>query len=182
MIKKTLLCGVLALTGFSSINTYATNHALVVKKAVSDAGITATIKALYAKSSVVKMHDISVSTSNKVVTLQGEVATDSQYERAVALAESIHGVNTVDAKQLTVKESKAPLADTYITAKVKGRFLKEKLFGSKTIAYWPVKVETKDSVVYLTGAVKTAAQRANLVKLAQSIDGVNRVDSAIKLR
>ena len=182
MIKQTILCGVLAFTSITSISSFATGHNLIVKKAVSDAGITATIKALYAKSAVVKMHDISVATNNKVVSLKGEVATDTQYERAIALAESIEGVKAVNADRLTVKESKAPLADTYLTAKVKGRFLKEKLFGSKTIAYWPVKVQTKDSIVYLTGKVNTASQRTNLIRLAQSVEGVQKVDSAIRLK
>jgi hyperosmotically inducible protein len=110
----------------------------------------------------------------------GEVNTDLQYEEAVSLAQSIDGVTDVNADKLQVKASKAPMDDTYITAK--GIILKEKLFGSKSVEYWPVKIETKDGVVYLSGVVDTDDNRTNIVTLIEGINGVKSVKSAITVK
>ena len=99
--------------------------------------------------------------------------------RAITLAESVDGVRAVNADNLKVKSSSAPLTDAYTTAKVKGAFLKTKLFGSQDIEYWPVKVETKDRVVYLSGSVDTPSERTNLINLTQKVRGVKLVNSSI---
>ncbi len=144
MFKKTLLCGALAFTSILplTVNAAAT-HSSTAKDALRDTAITAKIKNLYIQAPAIKMLAISASTNNQQVILKGQVATDNQYEQAVMLAHSVDGVGYVDTQDLTVKESKAPLTDTYLTSKVKGQFLKEKLFGKKSIEYWPMKVETK---------------------------------------
>lgn len=153
-----------------------------VEAAAIDSVITAEIKALYAKSSLVRATDVQVTTINQNVVLSGEVKTKSQYERAITLADSVSGVQTINAENLSLKASKAPLIDSYTTAKVKSSFLKEKLFGSKAIEFWPVKVETKDSIVYLTGKVSSNKERINLIRLAQAVSGVRDVRSAITVR
>ena len=114
--------------------------------------------------------------------LSGQVKTKSQYERAITLADSVANVEAINADNLSVKASNAPLKDSYTTAKVKSSFLKEKLFGAKDIEFWPVKVETKDSVVYLTGKVSSNKERNNLIHLAQAVSGVSEVKSSIKIK
>ena len=183
MFKKTVLCGVLAFSAMSPWVVNAdTETTSAVKSELSDAAITAKVKALYVRSALIKTLNISVVTTNHTVALSGNVITDLQYEAAVSLAESIDGVTDVNADKLIVKASEAPLADTYITAKAKGTILKEKLFGSKSVEYWPVKIETKDGVVYLTGAVDTDDQRANIVTLIEGINGVKSVKSTITVK
>lgn len=182
MIKKTLLYGALAFNVLTPLTVVAATQSVSAKEAVIDSAITAQVKALYLKSPLVKSADISVMTVNQVVVLTGTVATDIQYERAITLAESVNNVNEVNVEHLDVKKSIAPISDTLITAKVKGVFLKEKLFGKKSIEYWPVVVETKDSVVYLTGKVSTATERKNLINLAQKVNGVKSVNSSITLK
>ncbi|STX28339.1 osmotically inducible protein Y [Legionella beliardensis] len=147
--------------------------------AISDTEITNQIKALYQKSPLVNEQNITISTANQQVVLRGKVDTDMEYERAISLAESVAGVNDVNADNLLVKDSKSPLADTFITAKVKGAIMKEKLFGDKDVEYWPVSVETKNSVVYLAGNVDTNEQRTNIVNLVEKVKGVKSVKSSL---
>lgn len=179
MYKKTLLCAALAFTTISTLPVYAHSVGVTAENAVADTVITTKIKALYVKSPLANASKIKVTSINQNVVLSGHLKTNSQYERAITLADSVQGVKAINADNLLVKTSDAPLTDAYTTAKVKGKFLKEKLFGSKAIEYWPVKVETKDSVVYLTGKVKTAQERSNIVHLAKNVTGVKSVKSAV---
>lgn len=183
MLKQTVLCGVLA---FSAMGSAVVNVERVtmsgVKHELSDAAITAKIKALYVMSPLIKTFSISFITTNHNFALKGSVATDLQYEEAISLAQSVHGVADVNVDNLKVTESKAPLADTYITAKAKGTILREKLFGSKSVEFWPVSMETKDGVVYLSGVVDTDEQRANIVMLIEDIHGVQSVHSTMTVK
>lgn len=183
MLKKSLLCGALALLSISPVMANnAENTVEKVKTSMSDTAITAKIKAMYLKAPLLKSTSISVTTNNGEVILVGKVETDSEYERAVTLAESVDGVAKVDADKLKVKASKSPINDTYLTAKVKGVFLKEKIFGDKEVEVWPVKVETKDGVVELSGEVDSDAIEKNLVQLAKGVSGVKSVKSALTVK
>jgi hyperosmotically inducible protein len=182
MLKKTVLCGVLAMITLSPLVVHADASTTAVKKEVADTVTTTKIKALYLVSPLIKTLAITVVTVNHDVILTGTVDTDMQYEEAVSLAQSVDGVTDVNADALMVKASQAPLADTYITAKAKGTIMKEKLFGSKSVEYWPVTIETKDGVVYLAGQVKTDAQCANIIKLVEGISGVKSVKSVITVK
>ena len=183
MLKKTVLCGVLAFTSISPLLVNAaTTTTTTIKHGLTDTAITTKIKALYVLSPEIKSLSISVVTTNHEVALTGTVETDLQYEKAISLAQSVEGVNNVNADKLFVSESKAPLADTYITAKAKGTIMKESLFGKKSVEYWPVNIETKDGVVYLSGTVDTNEQSENIVKLVTGIDGVKSVNSTINVK
>lgn len=179
MLKKTMTYIVLALLALHSTVSMARekSHA-----PVSDTAITAKVKMLYAKSPEVKGSNISVTTVNHTVLLSGKVHTDEEYDRAVSLASSVSGVNEVDASKLAVTASKSPVSDTYITAKVKGALLKEKLFGDKDVEYWPVKVETKNGIVYLTGKVDTTIQKDNAAAIIKRVKGVKRVESTVTVK
>ena len=113
------------------------------------------------------------------VVLIGNLDTDDQADKVVSIANSTEGVKDVNTDQLLVKNSNKPLSDTYITAKVKGLFTKEKLLGNKDVAVTSISVETKNGTVYLTGKVDNSQQAKNAIKLAQSVKGVKNVDSKI---
>ncbi|STX50805.1 osmotically inducible protein Y [Legionella busanensis] len=149
------------------------------QSAVNDTAIVDQVKALYQKNSLLKDKNIKIIATNHRVMLSGKVDTDMEYEQAISLAESVQGVADVDADNLLVKDSKSPLADTFITAKVKGNLMKEKLFGEKDIAYWPVNVETKNGVVYLAGNVDSNEQRNNIENLVKRVSGVKSVKSSL---
>ncbi|WP_419419681.1 BON domain-containing protein [Legionella sp. D16C41] len=184
MFKQSLLCGVFALTTISplAVEAAVSHHENATQNVITDTAITAKIKALYTKSSLVPVSKISVKTTNQQVILAGKVESDMQYERAIALAESVDGVRQVNTEQLSVVNSKAPLSDTMLTAKVKGAILKEKLFGKKAVEYWPIKVETKNRVVYLTGEVANDRERVNITNLAKNVRGIRAVRSAIVVK
>lgn len=183
-LNKTIIGTTLVLTATLNLipNLALATQPTSVKAVAKDALITSKIKALYANSSLVKASDIQVTTVNRNVILMGQVKTPSQYERAITLADLVPEVQSINADNLNVKASNAPLKDSYTTAKVKSTFLKEKLFGSKDIEVWPVKVETKDSVVYLTGKVSTPKERKNLIHLAKGVSGVSAVKSSIVIQ
>lgn len=61
----------------------------------TDAGITTSVKTKLAVDDMVKAYQVDVDTSNKVVTLSGEVETAAQKEHAVMIARNTEGVRDV---------------------------------------------------------------------------------------
>lgn len=86
----------------------------------------------------------------------------------------------VNIENLGVKESKQSLADTLITGKIKGLFLREKLFSRNEIASGN-RVETKNGIVHLTGKASSKEVMKNAIELAQSVQGVKKVESHLFL-
>lgn len=74
---------------------------------VDDTWITTKVKSDFAADKAVKATDISVSTSDGVVTLTGTVATAKEKSHAESLAKKIKGVKSVDASGLTVSATAA---------------------------------------------------------------------------
>ncbi|MGD9945709.1 MAG: BON domain-containing protein [Burkholderiaceae bacterium] len=69
---------------------------------VSDASITAKVKAALIGDETTKARQINVDTSRGVVKLTGSVDTQAAADRAVQIAQATEGVNSVQ-NQLTVK-------------------------------------------------------------------------------
>lgn len=69
---------------------------------VADSWITTKVKSEFAASRQVKGTDISVSTTDGMVTLTGTVATAKEKNKAVRIAHKVKGVKSVDASGLTV--------------------------------------------------------------------------------
>jgi hypothetical protein len=61
----------------------------------TDAGITTAVKSKMAADDTVKAYQVDVDTSNKVVTLSGDVETMAQKEHAVTIARNTDGVRDV---------------------------------------------------------------------------------------
>ena len=61
----------------------------------TDAGITTSVKSKLAADDTVKAYQVDVDTSNKVVTLRGDVETAAQKEHAVMIARNTEGVRDV---------------------------------------------------------------------------------------
>lgn len=163
---------------FSS-SLYAGTHDTT---STSDATITKTVKKDFAQDKLLNPFDITVSTQNGVVNLSGSLDTDLQYKQAVTLAESTQGVEDVNADNLTVKDSKSPLADTYITAKIEGLLLQKSTLSKQDVKFMDVNVETTNGVVYLSGDVDNKDQIDNIISIAQSVDGVKSVKSDLKVK
>ncbi len=70
---------------------------------VTDSWITTKVKADLLVTEETKGLDINVSTQNGVVTLAGRLDSQTQVDKAAAIARAIKGVKSVDATTLTVK-------------------------------------------------------------------------------
>ncbi len=147
---------------------------------VSDGDILKSIKSQISNNPVTSSAHVTVDSQAGNVILTGIVTTDHEADALVEMAQSTPGVIDVNTDNLKVKESKQPFADTVVTAKIKGLFLREKLFSDKDIASTTVKVETKNGVVYLTGSANSAQAVENAVQISRSVKGVTKVVSHIK--
>lgn len=176
MITKKISAFIVAFTlACSSLSAFANSTT------VDDAAVTVKVKSALLADKVVSGLDISVETNHGVVALQGKVKTESEANTAIEIAASTTGVVDVDASKLTVNASEHPVVDSMITAKVKGVYLREKLFGDKSTAVTQIHVETKDGIVYLTGKANSATQAKNAEELAKSVTGVKEVKANVKV-
>jgi hyperosmotically inducible protein len=73
----------------------------------ADAWITTKVKSELGTTKGVKATDISVTTSDGVVSLSGTVATGKEKMRAERVAKRVKGVKSVDASGLTVSATTA---------------------------------------------------------------------------
>jgi hyperosmotically inducible protein len=72
-------------------------------QAVTDSWMTTTLKAKFFNETLLKGSDITVDTTDHVITLKGTVASDAAKARAVALARGTEGVTHV-VNHLVVRE------------------------------------------------------------------------------
>jgi hyperosmotically inducible periplasmic protein len=72
---------------------------------VDDTWITTKVKSKFAAAKGVKASDISVSTTDGVVTLTGTATSAKEKTRAEHLTKQVKGVKSVDASGLTVSSS-----------------------------------------------------------------------------
>ncbi|MGH8112216.1 MAG: BON domain-containing protein [Rhodanobacteraceae bacterium] len=80
------------------------DHSSDAGQAASDAWITTKVKSELATTKGVKSRDVTVRTTNGVVTLTGVLATRTDVRKAVAAAKSVKGVKDVDASGLKAKD------------------------------------------------------------------------------
>jgi osmotically-inducible protein OsmY len=129
-----------------------------------------------------------VATSNGIVTLTGNVDSEEAKIRALRLARSTKGVvSVVDmiAARTASGGGDAPhpsrtlgetLDDAGITMSVKSRLLDDsQVKGLK------IDVDTRESVVFLTGTVGSDAQRQKAIQLAKDTRGVRDVQANLTI-
>jgi hyperosmotically inducible protein len=73
-------------------------------KPMSDTWITTKVKSELATTEGVNSTDVGVTTINGVVTLTGVLQSDIAVKKAVAAAQSVKGVKSVDSSGLKSKE------------------------------------------------------------------------------
>lgn len=115
--------------------------------------------------------NISVVFFNHIVLLTGEVHTDVQRQHAAKLAKQLEGTKkVVNELALSGKTNLASrVNDTYITGKVKAKFISTKNLPSSSI-----KIVTERGQVYLLGLV-TQAEAEVAVNIAKSVRGVTHI-------
>lgn len=160
-----------------TVQTVAAN----AKSTVSDSVITGKIKSKIAVDPTLSIFKVKVYTQRGIVYLTARLNSETEADALIELAQATDGVKDVNTGHLLVNGSTKPLADTSITAKIKGLFIRGKLMG-REIAPIGVHVETNNGVVYLSGTVDNQEQADNAVQLAKSVNGVKKVLSRIEVQ
>lgn len=148
---------------------------------LSDSAITSTVKAKITTDNSLSGTAINVATNNGIVSLSGNVGSDTQASIAIELAQSSPGVKDVETINLSVNGNNQPISDIIITAKIKGMFIQQKLFTDKDIASMSIKIETNNGIVSLSGTADNQTQVNNAIKIAESISGVKKVKSTVQI-
>lgn len=147
---------------------------------VDDTVITTLVKAGLADSMDVKSFDFKVETRKGEVLLSGFVDNQSQIDRAVAVAQAVAGVTSVDNK-VSLKGGSTTVGtkidDGIITTRVKAALLADASVSSADIA-----VVTRNGEVQLSGFVNNPGQIDRAMALAKGTEGVASVTNETKLK
>lgn len=146
-----------------------------VKEGVKDAGITAQIKEKHAVDAFMNIFKVKVSTSNGIVSLEGEANTLHHYERLISLAYSIPDVKEVDTRKLKIRSIKNLEQNLRLSGKIKGLLLKKKFLNDKELR--TLVIEADGGHVYVAGYVSSTLikRRSELVAFIRALDGVKEV-------
>lgn len=158
---------------------FLTLNAFAGSVVIDDDEIVKSIQNRIASDPQVSSVHIVLSSLEGDVVLSGTVDTGQQATALVEIAQSTPGVTDVITSDLKIKDSEQPFTDAFITAKVKGLFLRDKLFTTKDISVMSVKVETKNGIVHLSGITNSRAELQNAIKIAQAVKGVKKIKSYV---
>jgi hyperosmotically inducible protein len=139
--------------------------------AIADTATTAKVKVKLMNEENLKKSEIGVTTTNGVVTLDGQASSSKAKALAETEAKSIHGVRSVDNELST--PSGTVMSDSWITTKVKSEILSKSL--SKGFA---VSVDTLHGMVTLKGALPNRDAIENVTVTAENVSGVKGVDTS----
>jgi hyperosmotically inducible protein len=170
----------------SGDDTIPQPHSDSVSATLTDTVITTRVKAKLMGSDSLKKSDISVTTTNGVVTLDGSVSNSNAKTVAEAATKSVDGVKSVDNNLKTPASSKASArtheavtktervaSDSWITTKVKSGILADSVSKG-----FDVSVETIHGVVVLKGALSNQDAVDHVKDIAEKVKGVKSVDTS----
>ena len=153
----------------------------------TDATITGMIKTKLAADGRVKASEINVDTANGIVTLTGNVDGQEAKDAAQRLARDTNGVREVK-DMISVRSGSASgeapdpsrtvgerVDDAGITMRVKARLLDDPMVKGLQID-----VDTRDTVVFLTGSVGSEAERKQAIDIARTTEGVTNVEANLR--
>ncbi len=115
--------------------------------------------------------NINVTSFNRIVLLTGEAPTEAMKEEAGRLVRSVENVRNI-INEVTIGEKSSLTSrskDTFITSKVKSRFLTSGEFQINHI-----KIVTEKGTVFLLGLVKRE-EADNATAIASATSGVTKV-------
>jgi osmotically-inducible protein OsmY len=159
----------------------------------SDARIATAIQSKYFLDDRIKGRHINVTSSSGVVTLNGEVADETERAQALLLARTTDGVTRVE-DGLTVAAAAAPDATPSSAAaapaagpvapggdETLSTRVQSQLSADARIKGAPIEVTAKNGVVLLQGTVGSAAVKQRALALARGTDGVTQVVDRIRV-
>lgn len=149
-------------------------------KAVSD-----NVRAAFALSKRLSAYSIEVTTSNGVVTLNGQVPTEIDKELAGNVARDVPEVQSVEnllQVQPGLKPSEASVREGVRMSDLEIRAnLNEKLLGSEALKGQNLQVGVENRIVTLNGQVENQMQKAGAEQLARSLGNVVDVVNNLKV-
>jgi hyperosmotically inducible protein len=160
-------------------------HSDSMGAAISDSDITVKVKLKLADIKDLRKSDISVTTTNGVVTLNGTATSADAKSAAEAAAMSVAGVKSVDDELTTpssgplmadaksaANTTKHEVSDSWITTKVKSELLADSVTKG-----FDVKVVTTGGVVVLRGKLANHDAIDHVKDVVEKVDGVKSVDT-----
>ncbi len=162
-----------------------TAHSDGLVATLDDTAITAKVKSKLMGEHALKNSDISVTTTNGVVTLTGTVTNYNAKSLAESDAKMIQGVKSVDNSLTTLSSSKTAaktkkavantgrvMSDSWITTKVKSEILADSVSKGFDVA-----VTTVHGVVVLKGTLANRDAVLHVKDIAAKVQGVKSVDT-----
>ncbi len=159
-------------------------HSDSMGAAMADTAITTRVKAHLLGKRMLRNSDVDVTTTNGVVTLNGTASGPKAMAYAVATAQAIEGVKSVDNNLVVASRGKTStkvheaadetahaISDSWITTKLKSELLADSI--GKGV---DVNVETTHGVVVLKGALPDQAAIDHVKEMAEKVSGVKSVD------
>ncbi len=162
-------------------------HSDSVGSAITDTAITAKVKSQFMGDNRLKNSDISVTTTNGVVTLTGSASGSDAKSTAEKLASGVDGVKSVDDDLQTssststvgtkmekaAHKTKRVASDSWITTKVKSEIMADSVSKG-----FDVSVTTTHGVVVLTGTLASQDAIDHVKVLTEKVKGVKSVDTS----
>jgi osmotically-inducible protein OsmY len=142
-----------------------------------DIDIANSVRSLFEADPIINSGNIEISSVNQNLKLKGITSSKAQYDEAVAVANSLAGIKSIDASSLKIKKSKNYLNDAYITGKIKGKLITDKVVLVNQPNPFYINVETVNGNVYLTGVVEDTKQAVKAISTSYDTKGVSSVTS-----
>ena len=148
-----------------------------VGEEIDDATITTKIEAKMTEDPSVSAFNVDADTNEGVVRLSGTVETAAAKAEAEKLARNTEGVKRViNEIKIGERDMGDRMSDTEITTKIKA-----KITGDGDLSPFNINVDTKDGVVTLRGAVKSAHSKAEAERIAKDTTGVKSVHNMLEV-
>ncbi|MBA3537188.1 MAG: BON domain-containing protein [Tatlockia sp.] len=160
---------------------YADNNLQEIEQNISDSVITTKITAKLTQNPDLNLLQLSISTTNGIVTLKGHVKNNQAFVDTLKVAKFTEGVKAVNANDLVIKQVNTALADAYITAKVEAAVLVAKVFDDESIPLVGINASTSNGTVTLSGAVREDKSIEAIIKRVNAIRGVKKIVSNLQV-
>lgn len=138
---------------------------------------------LLLNSAIASADEVTVKTSDGTVYISGNVASDNQAVLLDQVVNAIPEATDSNIENLNIGQTKHPIPDEMLTAKINGGFMRAALFGTDAnFDNITIKVETNDGVVTLSGTAESEQQLQNAIAIANLVAGVKKVESQVTVR
>lgn len=165
--------------------------------ASDDARMTTSIQSKYFMDDRIKSRHINVSANAGVVTLNGEIADDTERAEALLLARTTEGVKRVE-DNLTISPASAATTQPPVSSAAPSTAaapaaakpdadgaladrIKSQLSSDNQMKNAPIEVTAKNGVVLLEGTAPTSAVKERALTLVRGADGVTQVIDRIQV-